>query len=41
MYGCGKQEAGLANGSGWDLWVWLYGGTVGPVLIAQFNVCVS
>ena len=21
--GCGKQEAGVASGSGWNLWVWL------------------
>ena len=20
---CGEQEAGVANGSGWNLWVWL------------------
>ena len=25
MYGCGEQEAGVASGSGWDLWVWLMG----------------
>ena len=24
--GCGEQEAGVASGSGWKLWVWLYGG---------------
>ena len=23
--GCGEQEAGLASGSGWNLWVWLLG----------------
>ena len=23
MYGCGEQEAGVASGSGWNLWVWL------------------
>ena len=23
--GCGKQEAGVASGSGWNLWVWLVG----------------
>ena len=23
--GCGEQEAGLASGSGWNLWVWLVG----------------
>ena len=21
--GCGKQEVGVASGSGWNLWVWL------------------
>ena len=21
--GCGEQEAGMASGSGWNLWVWL------------------
>ena len=26
MYGCGEQEAGVASGSGWNLWVWLEGG---------------
>ena len=24
--GCGQQEAGVASGSGWNLWVWLVGG---------------
>ena len=23
--GCGEQEAGVARGSGWNLWVWLLG----------------
>ena len=23
--GCGKQDAGVASGSGWNLWVWLLG----------------
>ena len=23
--GCGEQEAGVASGSGWNLWVWLAG----------------
>ena len=23
--GCGEQEAGVASGSGWNLWVWLEG----------------
>ena len=25
MYGCGEQEVGVVNGSGWNLWVWLLG----------------
>ena len=25
MDGCGEQEAGVASGSGWNLWVWLLG----------------
>ena len=24
--GCGCKEAGVASGSGWNLWVWLAGG---------------
>ena len=24
--GCGEQEACVASGSGWNLWVWLAGG---------------
>ena len=23
--GCGEQEAGVASGSGWNVWVWLVG----------------
>ena len=23
--GCGEQEAGVASGSGWSIWVWLLG----------------
>ena len=23
--GCGEQEAGVASGSGWNLWMWLVG----------------
>ena len=25
MYGCGEQEAGVASGSGWSVWLWLLG----------------
>ena len=25
MYRCAEQEAGVASGSGWNLWVWLLG----------------
>ena len=28
--GCGEQEAGVANGSGWNLWLWLLGVVVIP-----------
>ena len=24
--GCGEPEAGVASGSGWNLWMWLAGG---------------
>ena len=27
--GCDEQEAGVASGSGWNLWVWLAGGGCG------------
>ena len=27
--GCGEQEAGVASGSGWNLWVWLLGVVTG------------
>ena len=27
--GCGNQEVGVANESGWNLWVWLVGGMYG------------
>ena len=26
--GCGEQEAGVASGSGWNLWVWPLGAVV-------------
>ena len=25
MYGCGEQDAGMASGSWWNIWVWLLG----------------
>ena len=30
--GCGEQEAGVASGSGWNLWVWLLG-----VVVRRYN----
>ena len=30
--GCGEQEAGVAGGSGWNLWVWLLGVVVGTYI---------
>ena len=30
---CGEQEAGIASGSGWNLWVWLLG-----VVVRRYRV---
>ena len=30
--GCVEQEAGVASGSGWNLWVWLVG-----VVVMRYN----
>ena len=30
--GCGEQEAGVASGSGWNLWMWLVG-----VVVRRYN----
>ena len=30
--GCGEQEAGVASGSGWNLWVWLWVESMGVVV---------
>ena len=30
--GCGEKEAGVASGSGWNLWVWLLG-----VVVRRYN----
>ena len=35
--GCGEQEAGVASGSGWNLWVWL----LGVVVVMSCMVFVS
>ena len=32
--GCGEQEAGVASGSGWNVWVWLLGVVVRRYRIA-------
>ena len=43
MYGCGEQEAGVASGSGWNLWVWLLGVVVGryiDFLILSYYSCI-
>ena len=34
--GCGEQEAGVASGSGWNLWVWLQGVVVRRYLVYRF-----
>ena len=30
---CGEQEAGVASGSGWNLWVWLVGVVVSRYIV--------
>ena len=36
--GCGEQEAGVASGSGWNLWVWLLGVVVRRYIILYFLI---
>ena len=36
--GCGEQEAGVASGSGWNLWVWLVGVVVRGISGADLGV---
>ena len=44
--GCGEQEAGVASGSGWNLWVWLLGVVVRRyidfliLLIDPYSSCI-
>ena len=44
--GCGKQEVGVASGSGWNLWVWLLGVVVRRyidfliLLIPSYSSCI-
>ena len=38
MYGCGEQEAGVASGSGWNLWVWLLGVVVRRYMYIDFLI---
>ena len=44
--GCGEQEAGVASGSGWNLWVWLLGVVVRRyidfliLLIPPYSSCI-
>ena len=44
--GCGEQEAGVASGSGWNLWVWLLGVVVKRyidfliLLIDPYSSCI-
>ena len=37
--GCGEQEAGMASGSGWNLWVWLVGVVVRRYMYIN-NPCI-
>ena len=34
--GCDEQEAGVASGSGWNLWVWLLGVVVRGIWISSY-----
>ena len=34
--GCSEQDAGVASGSGWNLWVWLLGVVVRRFLLYLF-----
>ena len=36
--GCGEQEAGVASGSGWNLWVWLVGVVVRRYIHVDFLI---
>ena len=36
--GCGEQEAGVASGSGWNLWVWLVGVVVRRYMYIYFFI---
>ena len=36
--GCGEQEAGVASGSGWNLWVWLLGMVVRRYMYIDFLI---
>ena len=45
MCGCGEQEAGVASGSGWNLWVWLLGVVVRRyidflILLIPYSSCI-
>ena len=35
---CGEQEAGVASGSGWNLWEWLLGVYFRPSVRRAVNV---
>ena len=36
--GCGEQKAGVASGSGWNLWVWLLGLVVRKYMYIDFLI---
>ena len=36
--GCGEQESGVASGSGWNLWVWLFGVIVRRYMYIDFLI---
>ena len=43
--GCGEPEAGVASGSGWNLWLWLLGVVVRRyidflILLISYSSCI-
>ena len=36
--GCGEQEAGVASGCGWNIWVWLVGEVVRRYIHVDFLI---
>ena len=39
--GCGEQEAGVASGSAWNLWVWLVGDVVRRYIDSSYYLSLN